>query len=238
MNTTQISGYTWQTVTTNPLQLDDPIIRRDKYSSAERNDSAACRKDSVFNRLLYAELPLNSLRRYIRCFGRSGLIISCLLNLAIINQHLLGRVRHSFRLGYSTDWSSVKRAQSLTATVLWLLLTICRGSGHDVRFSFRSLDAYVSVPQLAVFSDHTMAGLIQIVGLNGGNTTRKFKETYELYIPKEMLRVGSNELKLSLDRGLYAGTEGDEYHWFEWDYAKLEAFGAPAVNRFTGGIPI
>lgn len=79
-----------------------------------------------------------------------------------------------------------------------------------------------------------MAGLIQIVGLNGGNTTRKFKETYELYIPKEMLKVGPNELKLSLDRGLYAGAEGDEFHWFEWDYAKLEALGAPATEPIHG----
>lgn len=134
-----------------------------------------------------------------------------------------------------TDWSQVSKGVSMTKNgAVVVSYSLDAVPEHGVEFSFRSLDAYVSVPQLAVFSNDTMAGLIQIVGLNGGNTNRKYKETYRLYIPKEMLKTGTNELKLEMDRGLYAGPGGDSYLWFEWDFAKLEALGGPAQEPIHG----
>ncbi|GJM70897.1 hypothetical protein HMSSN036_31130 [Paenibacillus macerans] len=112
---------------------------------------------------------------------------------------------------------------------------------YGVQFSFKVLDASNAIPQLAVFTNGMMSGLIQITGLNNGQVTLEntWKQTYKLYIPKEQLRPGENELQLKLDRGLYAdaaapGYDGDKYLWFVWDYFKMEALTAPAAEPLHG----
>lgn len=74
---------------------------------------------------------------------------------------------------------------------------------YGVEFSFKVIDASTAIPQLAVFANGSFSGLIQITGLNDGETplTRTWKQTYKLYIPKEQLKIGQNELKLTVDRG-------------------------------------
>jgi hypothetical protein len=79
-----------------------------------------------------------------------------------------------------------------------------------------------------------MSGLIQIAGLNGNGLTYKFKETYRLYIPREFLKTGVNELRLEVDRGLFAETSGDQYHWWEWDHLTLKALGEKAREPLHG----
>lgn len=112
---------------------------------------------------------------------------------------------------------------------------------YGVEFSFKVIDASTAIPQLAVFANGSFSGLIQITGLNDGETplTRTWKQTYKLYIPKEQLKIGQNELKLTVDRGLYAdpqspGYDGDRYLWFEWDYFRLDALEEQAAEPIHG----
>ncbi|WP_379157782.1 hypothetical protein [Paenibacillus sp. sgz5001063] len=112
---------------------------------------------------------------------------------------------------------------------------------YGVEFSFKVIDASTAIPQLAVFTNGLMSGLIQITGLNNGETPLEYtwKQTYKLYIPKEQLHVGLNVLKLVVDRGLYAdpqapGYAGDSYLWFEWDYFKLKSLSQQAEEPIHG----
>ncbi|WP_151735551.1 carbohydrate-binding domain-containing protein [Paenibacillus tengchongensis] len=112
---------------------------------------------------------------------------------------------------------------------------------YGVQLSLKVLDASTAIPQLAVFTNGQLSGLLQISGLNNGETVpvNTWRETYELYIPKEQLQAGSNVLELSLDPGLYAdpqaaGYTGDQYLWFEWDYLKLEALSRAAEEPIHG----
>lgn len=112
---------------------------------------------------------------------------------------------------------------------------------YGVQFSIKVIDASTAIPQLAVFTNGLMSGLIQITGLNDGERTppNTWKQTYRLYIPKEQLKTGRNSIRLTLERGMYAdpqapGYDGDKYLWFEWDYFKLDALNAPAVEPLHG----
>ncbi|KAI7264207.1 hypothetical protein KC345_g8915 [Hortaea werneckii] len=112
---------------------------------------------------------------------------------------------------------------------------------YGVQFSFKVLDASTAIPQLAVFANSSFSGLIQIAGLNDGETqlTRTWKQTYKLYIPKEQLQTGENVLQLTVDRGLYAdpqspGYDGDRYLWFEWDYFRLDKLDEQATEPIHG----
>lgn len=112
---------------------------------------------------------------------------------------------------------------------------------HGVELRFKVLDAGNAIPQIAVFSNEAMAGLIQITGLNNGGSPpgHTWKETYRLYIPKELLQEGSNKLRLEVDRGLYAdetasGYTGDSFLWFQWDYVALKALDSPAAEPLHG----
>lgn len=228
-------GYNWQTVTTNPLQLDNVNYTKGQIQVRLKETTAQPAGKVLSSTGFYTQTTVVQPAPVYTMLWKIGLDNQLSTE---FSDYQLAPIE-SFTLpsdwATRTDWSSLSKGLKLNRNgSMVITYNLAAIPEHGVQFSFRSLDAYVSVPQLAVFSNDTMAGLIQIVGLNGGNTTRKFKETYELYIPKEMLKVGSNELKLSLDRGLYAGTEGDEYHWFEWDYAKLEALGAPAAEPIHG----
>ncbi|MDQ0194213.1 carbohydrate-binding domain-containing protein [Paenibacillus wynnii] len=140
------------------------------------------------------------------------------------------------------EWSGISKGMkgdaNPTFNISYVLKKIPR---YGVLLSFKVLDASTAIPQLAVFSNGQMSGLIQITGLNNGEVTlvNKWKQTYQLYIPKEQLKHGNNVLQLKLDRGLYAdaaspGYDGDKYLWFEWDHVKLEALTAPASEPVHG----
>ncbi len=134
-----------------------------------------------------------------------------------------------------SDWSIVRKGLKLDQNgTLVLSYSLSEVPGFGAEFRFRVLDAHRVIPQLNVFSNETLAGLIQIAGLQGSNVSLKYKETYRLYIPKELLQVGENTLRLSLDNGLFANDQGDAFHRFEWDYLALEALGAPANEPIHG----
>jgi hypothetical protein len=228
-------GYNWKTVAANPIQLDNLNYTAGQIQVRlkETLEQPAGTKltSTSFYTMTKTEPPAiaNTL------LWRVGLDDQQSTEFTDYKSTPLESLSIPSDWAIRTDWSSVSKGLNLNKNgSMVITYNLAAIPDNGVQFSFRSLDAYVSVPQLAVFSNDIMAGLIQIVGLNGGNTTKKFKETYELYIPKEMLKVGPNELKLSLDRGLYAGSGGDAFHWFEWDYAKLEALGAPASEPIHG----
>ncbi|MCL6458215.1 MAG: hypothetical protein K6T85_09435 [Gorillibacterium sp.] len=134
-----------------------------------------------------------------------------------------------------TDWSSLPKGLKLDQTgSLDITYTLASVPEYGIELSSFVIDAYSSIPQMAVFSNGQMAGLVQIAGVNGSGSESQFSQTYRLYIPKEMLKVGSNHLLLKADRGLYADTSGDAYIWWEWDYLKLEALGSPAQEAIHG----
>ncbi|NQX67669.1 discoidin domain-containing protein [Paenibacillus alba] len=105
---------------------------------------------------------------------------------------------------------------------------------HGVLLKVRILDAHKAVPQLAVFSNRLLSGLIQIAGVGGTTSAYPYKKTYELYIPKEQLLLGENELKLAVVGCLYCNEDENKYLWWKWDFIELDALSEPAVEPIHG----
>ena len=105
---------------------------------------------------------------------------------------------------------------------------------NGVIFRVGIMDAYKSVPQMGVFSNQQMSGIIQIAGVSGTESKYSFRKTYELYIPKEQLQIGTNELKLKTVRCLYCTNKEDEYLWWTWDNLSLESLNAPIKEPIHG----
>ncbi|MBW4084434.1 discoidin domain-containing protein [Paenibacillus sp. S150] len=105
---------------------------------------------------------------------------------------------------------------------------------NGVLFRVSILDAYKSVPQMSVFSNRQLSGIIQIAGVAGTDSKYNFRKTYELYIPKEQLVTGTNELKLQAARGIYSSDMEDKYNWWTWDNLSLEALKTPIKEPIHG----
>ncbi|MFD1772701.1 discoidin domain-containing protein [Paenibacillus rhizophilus] len=105
---------------------------------------------------------------------------------------------------------------------------------NGVLFQVSILDAYKSVPQMAAFSNSQLSGIIQIAGVAGTGSGYDFRKTYELYIPKEQLKVGNNELKLKAARSLYASNAEDQYSWWTWDDLSLRSLDSPISEPIHG----
>ncbi|MEK3785704.1 discoidin domain-containing protein [Paenibacillus sp. FSL K6-1230] len=105
---------------------------------------------------------------------------------------------------------------------------------NGVLFNVRILDAGKAVPQMAVFSNRQLAGIIQIAGVSGTGSTHSFKENYQLYIPKEQLKKGNNELRLEAVRCLYCTSSEDPNLWWTWDDLNLQALSSPAQEPIHG----
>lgn len=105
---------------------------------------------------------------------------------------------------------------------------------NGVLFRVNILNAYKSVPQMAVFSNSQMSGLIQIEGSEGTGSAYPFRKSYELYIPKEQLKGGTNELKLMAKRSLYGASSEDALTWWTWDDLRLEKLVAPIDEPIHG----
>ncbi|WP_025720483.1 hypothetical protein [Paenibacillus polymyxa] len=101
-------------------------------------------------------------------------------------------------------------------------------------FRVRILDAGKAVPQMAVFSNHQLSGIIQIAGVSGTGSAYNFKNNYDLYIPKEQLQSGVNVLKLKTARCLYCSSAEDKNVWWTWDDLSLETLASPATEPVHG----
>ncbi|ASA26645.1 discoidin domain-containing protein [Paenibacillus donghaensis] len=105
---------------------------------------------------------------------------------------------------------------------------------NGVLFRVSITDAYKSVPQMSVFSNRQLSGIIQIAGVSGTDNKFSFRKTYELYIPKEQLQKGTNELKLQTARGIYSSEKEDPYTWWTWDNLSLESLKTPIKEPIHG----
>ncbi|WP_379154444.1 discoidin domain-containing protein [Paenibacillus sp. sgz5001063] len=105
---------------------------------------------------------------------------------------------------------------------------------NGVLFRVSILDAYKSVPQMSVFSNRQLSGIIQIAGVSGTDSKYAFRKSYKLYIPKEQLLTGTNELKLKVARGIYSSDMEDKYNWWTWDNLSLESLKSPIKEPIHG----
>lgn len=105
---------------------------------------------------------------------------------------------------------------------------------YGVHFRVKVLDAHKSVPQMAVFSNSMLSGIIQIAGVGGTTSTYEYKKLYELYIPKEQLQLGTNVLKLSAEGCMSCRADENKFLWWKWDYLSLDALAAPAEEPIHG----
>ena len=103
-------------------------------------------------------------------------------------------------------------------------------------FSFKLIRAPKSGAQMAVFSNGNFAGLIQLWGTEGTDYPYPWRKTYRLYIPKELLKPGQNELRFNATPPLWGNASDDNQEWWEWDYLKLEALDAPITEPWHGKI--
>jgi hypothetical protein len=105
---------------------------------------------------------------------------------------------------------------------------------NGVMFSFKLLHAYKGGSEMAVLSNGVMAGMIQLWGTGGTNSTWPWRKTYRLYIPKELLTAGRNVLRLEAPRPLWSDAGVDKFMWWQWDYLQLDALGEPAREPIHG----
>jgi hypothetical protein len=105
-----------------------------------------------------------------------------------------------------------------------------------VLFTLKLLDAPKSGSQMAVFSNGAFAGLIQLWGTAGTNYPYPWRKTYRLYIPKELLQGGRNELRCTAPHSIWGDDSNDDQQWWKWDYLKLEALDAPVGESWHGKI--
>ena len=103
-----------------------------------------------------------------------------------------------------------------------------------VLFSFKLLKAPKSGSQMAVFSNGTLAGLVQLWGTDGTNYPYPWRKTYRLFIPRELLKPGQNELRFTAPHPLWSDATNDNQQWWEWDYLKLNALDAPINEPWHG----
>ncbi len=85
------------------------------------------------------------------------------------------------------------------------------------------------VPEVAVFSNDKLMGILQIIGTESPRTgapARMYGNTYKVYIPKEFLKVGPNTLKLQKLPNTYAlQSTNYTYLTIDFDYFGLTGLG-------------
>ncbi|GAC1352418.1 MAG: hypothetical protein NVS3B20_05450 [Polyangiales bacterium] len=116
---------------------------------------------------------------------------------------------------------------------LAITFTLGQVPPFGAEFRCKILDADIAVPQMAVFSNDLMVGVIQIAGVHGVSKYPFFK-VYRLYIPAEFLHPGDNTLTLKTQRSLYGTPTEDPFLWWEWDYLQLAAYDAPVSEPMHG----
>lgn len=111
---------------------------------------------------------------------------------------------------------------------------------HGVIFSFKLLDSTQFVPELAIYSNNILSGLIQVWGTQGIQSSAgipfqyKWKKIYQLYIPKEFLKLGNNQLRLAMVRNSLSGIDLDRQLKIAVDYYQLSRLKEPATEPIHG----
>ncbi|GAB2671564.1 hypothetical protein ACFQWB_13435 [Paenibacillus thermoaerophilus] len=105
---------------------------------------------------------------------------------------------------------------------------------YGVRLVVKIVDASRAIPQMAVYANKLLAGIVQIAGVGGTGSPHPYVKSYELYIPPEMLQTGDNTIRLESIRCLYCTGSEDRHLWWEWDYVRLEALAEAAEEPVHG----
>jgi hypothetical protein len=135
----------------------------------------------------------------------------------------------------STDWKYVPRGLNKSVNPAFSIhYSLESIPEYGVQLQIKVLDAYKSIPQMAVFTNSLLSGIVQIAGVGGTTSDYPYKKTYELYIPKEQLQIGNNELKLQAVGCLYCSSSENQYLWWKWDYIGLKALSTPAEEPIHG----
>ncbi|MEO0965528.1 MAG: polysaccharide lyase family protein [Planctomycetota bacterium] len=94
---------------------------------------------------------------------------------------------------------------------------------HGVELELGIMDSTKLTPQLGVWMNGQPAGLIQTWGLKGTalGKTQTYHRVYKLYIPREMLADGENELRIDPVAQLYGTDPGMDY--LSFDFLRLTA---------------
>jgi hypothetical protein len=136
-----------------------------------------------------------------------------------------------------TDWKLLPKGMRGNVNPVVNLAFDLRGvPANGVMFSFKLLQAPKSGPQLAVFANGAMAGLIQMWGTAETDSPYHWQKTYRLYIPKELLVAGQNTLRLEATRPMWSDSTVDDKLWWEWDFLKMESLSSPAVEPVHGTV--
>lgn len=134
-----------------------------------------------------------------------------------------------------SDWKVFPKGMKASVNkTLSIDYTLSALPAYGVEFDVHILNAYISVPQIAVYSNGRMAGLLQIAGTAGSGGAYAYRDLYRLYIPNELLMAGENTLKLEVYAGSYSNTSGDANLWYEWDELSMTALSAPASEPIHG----
>jgi hypothetical protein len=103
-----------------------------------------------------------------------------------------------------------------------------------VELHVRILHSHWGIPQMAVFSNGFMVGMIQIFGVDTIQAPRD-ERLYRLYIPKEFLKPNQqNTLRLKAVRSFSGADVENDATWWEWDYLQLFALTAHATEPVHG----
>ncbi|MBO9606655.1 MAG: discoidin domain-containing protein [Paenibacillaceae bacterium] len=105
---------------------------------------------------------------------------------------------------------------------------------YGAELKVKIVDANKAIPQMAVFANGLLSGIVQIAGVGGTTSEYAFQKTYRLYIPKEQLKAGRNEIKLEAVGCLYCSSAENKYLSWAWDYLTLEKLTAPAEEPIHG----
>ncbi len=128
------------------------------------------------------------------------------------------------------NWPDLPSGLTENARSLDLTYHLSNVPTHGVELSLRVLESRQRVPQLAVYSNGILAGLIQT--WYPEHDPLKFRQTYRLYIPKELLQSGTNNLRLALPNHPY-GQDARGLS-LKWDYLGLAALRSPATEPIHG----
>lgn len=119
------------------------------------------------------------------------------------------------------EWKPATLAEPWDTSISYTLNTVPAGGAE---FTLKTTEAGAMVPEVAVYSNGILMGILQIAGAEtpGKVNPRKFGNTYKVYIPKEFLKPGSNSLRLRKLPGTYA-RNSENYNFLEiyFDYMSL-----------------
>ncbi len=118
-------------------------------------------------------------------------------------------------------------------TVRFTLASVPR---HGAMLAMKLIDAPKSGAQMGVFVNRRCAGLVQLWGSSGTTAPHPWKRTYRLFVPRELLAKGANELRLTAVHPLWSDASADDRVWWTWDDLSFAALDEPAVEPIHGAV--